>query len=244
MKTPKLIARRIINFLARTLTSIVCDIEAEGLTRIPERGPIIVIVNHVNFLELPIIYPRVKSDLGTGFSKVENWDNWLYRLLFRNWDVIPLERERVDVSAIRKGLEALENDRVLFVTPEGTRSHHGRLQKAKPGVVMLADRTQVPVWPIACYGGEAFADNIRRLKRTEYHVDVGDPFVVETNGTRAKGTVRQEIVDEMMYQIAALLPPAYRGYYSDLGAATEKYLRFQAPYQSNLKRAQDKNESS
>jgi len=26
--------------------------------------------------------------------------------------------------------------------------------------------------------------------------------------------------------MAALLPPAYRGIYSDLGAATEKHLRF------------------
>jgi len=30
-----------------------------------------------------------------------------------------------------------------------------------------------------------------------------------------------------MYQLAALLPPAYRGYYSDLMAATQEYLRFQ-----------------
>ena len=36
--------------------------------------------------------------------------------------------------------------------------------------------------------------------------------------------VRQQIVDEMMYRLAALLPEHYRGVYSDLGHASETYL--------------------
>jgi hypothetical protein len=40
-----------------------------------------------------------------------------------------------------------------------------------------------------------------------------------------------------MYQLAALLPPAYRGYYSDLSLSTERYLRFEPPYVSNLRHA-------
>jgi hypothetical protein len=31
---------------------------------------------------------------------------------------------------------------------------------------------------------------------------------------------------EIMYQIAALLPPEYRGYYSDLENATQNFLEF------------------
>ena len=46
--------------------------------------------------------------------------------------------------------------------------------------------------------------------------------------------VRQQMTDEIMYQIAALLPPAYRGHYSNLAAATETYLRFPASSASNL----------
>ncbi|MBN1246874.1 MAG: 1-acyl-sn-glycerol-3-phosphate acyltransferase [Anaerolineae bacterium] len=235
MKTSKLIARRVINFAARALTDLVCKIDAGGLKRLPAKGPYIIIVNHVNFLELPIIYPRVGSDLGTGYSKVENWDNWLYRLLFRNWNIIPIDREEVDVSAMRQGFQALDKGMILFVTPEGTRSHDGRLHQGKPGVAMLAERTGVPVWPVACYGGENFSENIRRLRRTEYHVKVGNPFTVGTNGIKAAGAVRQQIVDEMMYQIAALLPAQHRGYYSDIAAATESFLTFPSPGDSNLR---------
>ncbi|MCJ7551889.1 MAG: 1-acyl-sn-glycerol-3-phosphate acyltransferase, partial [Anaerolineae bacterium] len=211
-------------------------VETQGLDRIPVKGPIIVIVNHVNYLELPILYSRVPTDVGTGYSKAENWDSPLLRFVFNNWDLIPLERGEADVTAMRRGFEALVEDKILFITPEGTRSHHGRLQKAKPGVVLMAIRSGVPVWPIACYGGERYTENIKHGRRTDYHVVVGDPFTVDRNGTRITAPVRQKIVDEMMYQIAALMPPAYRGYYQDVSTATEEHLRFAAPDHSNLSR--------
>jgi 1-acyl-sn-glycerol-3-phosphate acyltransferase len=237
MKASKLIVRRIFNSLARTITGLICKVDADQLSRIPRIGPTIIIVNHVNFLELPIIYPRTPSDLGTGYSKVENWDNPIYKLLFDNWDVIPIEREAVDVTAMRKGMEALEAGRILFITPEGTRSHHGRLQRGKPGVVLMAERSNAPIWPVACYGGENVMENIKRLKRTDYHVKVGNPFHLDTGGVKVTSTLRQRIADEMMYQIAALLPPQYRGVYSDLEAATEQFLTFEPPDQSNLRLA-------
>lgn len=236
MRPLKWLARRVINAIVRLLTGIICKVDAGELRKIPLQGPIIIIVNHVNFLELPIVYTRIPSDLGTGFSKVENWEAPVYRLLFENWNMIPIERESIDVTAIRKGLEALEGGCILFITPEGTRSHDGRLQQGKPGVVMMAERSGAPVWPIACYGGEKFSENVKRLRRTDYHVAVGNPFYVETNGDRVSDSMRQQVVDEMMYQLAALLPPEYRGHYSYLNAATEKYLRFSDPTASNLYR--------
>jgi 1-acyl-sn-glycerol-3-phosphate acyltransferase len=235
MKPSKLIIRRIFNALARLLTGLICKVDADQLARIPQVGPTIIIVNHVNFLELPIIYPRTPSDLGTGYSKIENWDNPIYRALFNNWDVIPIEREAVDVTALRKGLEALEEGRILFITPEGTRSHDGRLQRGKPGVVLMAERSGAPVWPVACYGGENVMENIKRLRRTDYHVKVGKPFRLDTGGVKVTSAIRQQIADEMMYQIAALLPPQYRGAYSDMEAATEQFLAFEAPGHSNLR---------
>lgn len=233
----KLIARRLINGLARALTGLTCQIHAEELKRIPLVGPLILIVNHVNFLELPIIYPRIPSDLGVGFSKKENWHNPLYRLLFTNWNILPIDRDAADVTAIRRALQVLEEGKILFITPEGTRSHDGRLQRGKAGVVLIAMRSHAPVWPIACYGGEKFIDNLKHLRRTAYYVRVGNPFRVNARGVKVTHDVRQQIIDEMMYQLAALLPPAYRGVYSDLDHATETFLEFEHPDHSNLLRA-------
>ena len=224
----KLFARRIVNAIVKLITNILCKVEASQLDKIPEFGPLIVIVNHVNFLELPIIYPRVKTQLGIGFSKKENWKSLFYRLLFGLWDVIPIDRENLDMTAIRAGLEALAQGRILFITPEGTRSHHGRLQPAKTGVVLIAQRSGTPILPLACYGGEKFSANIKRLRRTDYHVVVGKPFYIETPTKRTPRAMRKQIGTEMMYQLAALLPPENRGVYADMAKATQEYLRFES----------------
>jgi 1-acyl-sn-glycerol-3-phosphate acyltransferase len=239
MKPAKLLVRRVLNAIARAVTGVLLRVDAEQLKRIPLQGPIIIIVNHVNMLELPTIYSRIPSDLGTGFSKAENWNNVLFRLLFSNWDVIPIERDAVDTTALRRGLQALDEGRILFITPEGTRSHDGRLQEGKPGAVMLALRSGVPVWPVACYGGEAFKANLKRLRRTEYHIAVGNPFRVATDGARITGELRRQVTDEMMAQIAALLPLRYRGVYSDLDRATDDHLVFATTDQNNLHHARE-----
>ncbi len=230
--------RVVVNTLVKILTDIVCKVYDEELKKVPLTGPMILIINHINFLELPILYPRIHTDLGTGFSKEENWDSPLYRLLFNIWDVIPINREEVDLSAIRQGLEALEQGRILFITPEGTRSHHGRLQEGKPGVAFIAQHSGAPVVPVACYGGEKFNENLKHLRRTEFHIAVGNPFYVDTGDIRVTRKVRREITDEMMYQIAALLPPPYRGIYADLDHATETHLHFESLEESALRQAQ------
>ena len=100
----------------------------------------------------------------------------------------------------------------------------------------MALHSGAPLLPVACYGGEKFRSNIVRLRKTDFHIVVGQPFHIDTHGETVMGARRQKIADEVMYQLAALLPPEYRGYYSDLSLATEHYLRFEAPAYSNLQR--------
>ena len=129
--------------------------------------------------------------------------------------------------ALNLGLDALKENKILAITPEGTRSQHGRLQVGHAGVVTLACRSNAPIMPVVCFGGEAFRTNIRRLRRTKFRVRVGKPFRVnlheEVNLTRA---LRTTIMNEIMYRLANLLPPDYRGVYSDTDSATTHYLDF------------------
>jgi RNA polymerase sigma-32 factor len=53
---------------------------------------------------------------------------------------------------------------------------------------------------------------------------VGEPFKINTDGVRITSEIRQQIVDEMMYRLARLLPEEYRGEYSDLSKSTAKFL--------------------
>ena len=128
------------------------------------------------------------------------------------------------MNAMRRVLALLESGQQVIIFPEGTRSDDGKLQRGKPGVAFLASRSGVPIVPIAHYGGEELARNVRSLRRTAFNIVVGDPFHVETQGARVTAAVRQQVTDEMMFRLAALLPPQYRGEYARAGEATSYYL--------------------
>jgi len=224
----------LVNTTLKGLTGVLCRVDDAQLARIPSRGPLIVVANHINFLDAPVLFPRVHPRPVTGFVKAETWQNPALAFLFDTWRTIPLERGEADVRAFRAGLTALEEGAILAVAPEGTRSGHGRLQAGRPGVVLLALHSGAPVLPMVYYGAERFHDNLRRLRRTDFRIVVGQPFYLDARGVKVTQDVRRAMVDEMMYQIAALLPPDYRGVYAAVDSATEHYLRFPEGSASNL----------
>jgi 1-acyl-sn-glycerol-3-phosphate acyltransferase len=228
--------RRVMNLTLHGLTGLLCRLDVPQLERIPERGPLILVANHVNFLEIPVLYTRMGSRPIVAFTKAETFDSLLMRTLFDLSKAIPVKRGEADANALRRAAEVLEAGHILAVAPEGTRSGDGRLQQGHPGVVMLAMRAGAPLLPIAYYGGEAFWRNFPRLRRTDFHIAVGHPFYLKADG-KVSRNVRQQMTDEIMWQAAALLPPAYRGYYANLEAATETYLRFPESSESNLRAA-------
>ena len=163
----------------------------------------------------------------TGFVAAYRWDNPWLRWLLEVCGAIRLRRGEADTAAMRRAIEMLKAGCIVIIAPEGTRSGHGRLQKAHPGVVLLALHSGAPMLPLVFfYGGEHYQDNLRRLRRTDFHIVVGRPFYLDAGGAKVTRQVRRQMVDEVMVQMAALLPPAYRGVYSDVNAATERYLTF------------------
>lgn len=208
----------------RGLIDILCRIDGASLAQVPMHGPLILISNHINFLEVPALYTYLMPRPATGFAKAESWQNPIKRFLFDLGGGIPLNRGEADVAAFRRALAVLEAGYILAVAPEGTRSGDGRLGQAHPGVVLLALRSGAPLLPVVHYGGEAFWQNIYRLRRTDVHFAVGRPFYLDPHGERVTQAVRRQMLDEVMYEMAALLPPAYRGAYANLEAATKRYI--------------------
>jgi 1-acyl-sn-glycerol-3-phosphate acyltransferase len=103
------------------------------------------------------------------------------------------------------------------MSPEGTRSPTGGLLEGRPGAAYLAAKSGLPVVPVAEYGGEdaKVIERLRRFRRMEIHIQVGEPFILPPLPARNREAVLQEYTDEIMCRIAALLPPAYHGVYAD-----------------------------
>lgn len=214
----------LVNTVVKAGTALLCRIDAPDLHKIPMRGPLIAYSNHTGQIEVPLMYAHLQPRPLTGLAKVETWEGWFLRRIFDLWGAIPIRRGEADMEAIRKSLEALQSGYILAIAPEGTRNKTGKLLRAHPGVITLALRSGAPLLPIAHWGGEDFPKNIKRLKRTDFHVRVGEAFQLSPGNQRVTKEVRQQMVDEMMYRLAALLPESYRGAYAHLENATETYI--------------------
>ena len=233
------LANRLVNATMKRLSRMLCRVDDEQVVRIPAQGPLIIVSNHINFIEPLVVYTHLLPRPMAFFAKIESWDNKLIGWLFDMWGGIPLKRGTADVGAVRLGLAALEDDTILAVAPEGTRSGDGILREGHPGVVTMALHSGAPLIPMACYRHEDFWDNITHLRRTDFRIAVGHPFSLQTNDPVTR-EVRRQMVDEIMYQIAALLPPSYRGVYANLSEATETYLRFPETSVSNVQQTLDR----
>lgn len=216
----------VVNAVIRRLTGIVCRVHGGEFSQVPFKGPLIIAANHINSLEVPVVFTRLRPRPVTGFAKAETWDNPFLRPLFNLWGAIPLERGQADMGAIRTALHVLKENQILAVAPEGTRSPDGKLGRGKPGIVTLALRSGAPILPLVYYGHEHYLHNLRKFQRTDFSVRIGKPFRLIADGEKLSGELRQQMVDEIMYQLAALLPPEYRGFYQDLSSASQKHLDF------------------
>lgn len=213
-----------VNAIIRAVFSAVCRVDASQLERIPRQGPAVVVANHINFLESPVMVSWLDNPAVTGIAKRESWKNPLFYFLFNLWEIIPIDRGLVDREAFNRAQEALQNGKLLAVAPEGTRSKTGQLLKAKPGVAVIAARSGAPIIPVALWGHEGFWSNLKRLRRTPVNIVVGQPFRLTAEGAGLSREVREAVADEIMYKLAELLPERYRGEYAFEEPVEYKYL--------------------
>lgn len=188
-------------------------------------GPVILAINHINFLEVPMLasygYPRRV----TGLAKEESWDNPGLAFLMNTYSAVPLDRDGSYSETFRRVREVMEQGFFMIVAPEGSRSKNGVLQKGKGGIIQLALAAGVPVLPVVHFGGEKVWDNLKHLRRTPFYIRVGRPFRFKCDGRPGK-TARAQMTDELMGQLAALLPEKMRGEYAEQALRETEYLEF------------------
>ena len=220
------LAASLMNPSIKIILSTFLNVDDREVARIPMQGPFILATNHINTLDAPVGFSHLHPRPLTAFVKVETWKHPLLGPLFNAWNTIPIHRGEVDFDAFKKAEEALHNKKIVIVAPEGTRSYHGKLNMGYPGIVLLAFRTRVPILPVVFYGNENFKSKFHLFRRTNMVIKVGEPFQLKFDSNNIPKEIRQQMVDEIMYEIARLLPESNRGVYSDLSRSKQQYLDF------------------
>jgi 1-acyl-sn-glycerol-3-phosphate acyltransferase len=210
----------------RVLTKLLFRVDSEQLDKVPNHGPLIIVSNHINSAEVGILYALLRPRPVTGFIAEYRMEAAWSRWIANTTRAIPLHRGEADIIALKLAIERLRNGEILVMAPEGTRSRNGRLQRAHPGVVLLALRSEAPILPLVFYGHESWVENLKRLRRTDFFIKVGEPFYLIPPDTMITSEIRQRMIDEVMYQLAVLLPEINRGVYADLSKARTDLLKF------------------
>lgn len=206
---------RLLQGIIRGLLRLFGRLDIQGTENFPQKGPYIVAVNHLHWMDIPALFIVLPHETAT--FAAEKWEHhWFVGTLLRLFGhAIFVRRGEADRRAIGRAIQWLKNGGVLGIAPEGTRSRSGVLQKGKAGVVYLASRTGVPIVPVAVWGQETFWKEVRRLRRPTIHIRVGKPFVLLGTANRAKTQELEAYTEDLMLRIARMLPERYWGYYRE-----------------------------
>lgn len=207
--------RKILRFILQILFKLLTRVEVSGLENLPERGGCIVAVNHLSRLDPPLLFILINRPDLTALAADKYKRYPFFRELINAVNGIWIHREDADFRALKAARDYLAQGGMLGIAPEGTRSKTGGLLPGKPGVAYLADKAGVPVVPVAIYGTEGAIYKVFLLKRPKLTVRIGKPIHFAPIPRQDRERALQQNTDEIMCQIAAMLPPQYRGVYAD-----------------------------
>ena len=217
----------LITFILRVYFRLTLRLDARGMEKVPAQGLLIIISNHTGQIEVPVLATLLQPRKITGWAKAEAFENPFLRWVFGAWGIIPVHRGEADIKSLKLALRSIEKGLIFGIAPEGTRNYTGKLKRALPGAVTLALHSGATIIPIAHWGGEVYLKNLKKFKRSDFHLRVGEPFTIDTKGVKVSAELRQQIVDEMMVQLALLLPEEYRGEYTEMCKIETQFIKKQ-----------------
>jgi len=204
---------RLLRVLVRTVLALLARFVVTGEENLPSSGPCILVTNHLHLFD-PIVLMAVLP------FQVDVLVADKYRRKFPIGQIVSfaggtfVRRGEVDRKALRKCLRILKSGGILGMSPEGTRSKTGTLQRAKPGVAYFVYKTGAPLLPVGTWGTERVLSGWRPFRRQEVHIAIGKPFVLSPPPGRLRSRDLQVMADEIMVRIARLIPAEYRGVYA------------------------------
>ena len=182
--------------LFKLYARLIMRVEVTGSENIPETGPLVVMSNHISYLDPPLIGAIMPRKIHY-MAKAELFENKVIGAFLKKLGAFPLKRGTGDSRAFRKAIKILRSEEVLGIFPEGTRYPEGSPGEPHSGSVMFAIMAKTPILPMAI-------KNIKRKGRPK--VIIGEPLVLEEYfGKKLKKEEREEVANRVMSEIISLL---------------------------------------
>lgn len=195
--------------LGMGLSRLCLRLRYKGREHIPQEGTYLAIANHQSMFDGLWIMGGIPAGQLQRFSVMAGSDleqnfGLTGRIMFRVGRAIPIDRHGNPLRGLLLAKKALENNSIVMIHPEGTRTSDGRIGEIKNGAAYLSIKTKVPVIPIYIDGAyEAFSRHMsvphpidwKRLRRKKITIE----FCPAINPADYRGK------DELMEAISQVL---------------------------------------
>jgi 1-acyl-sn-glycerol-3-phosphate acyltransferase len=168
--------------------------------RMIQTGPVILAMNHQSYLDPPLA--GITSDRSIYFlARRTLMDTPVLGWLLPKLNVIPVNQEGIDRSALKALIRVLKSGNAALVFPEGARTLDGDLQPAQPGLGLVIAKTLAPVVPMRIFGAhEALPRGGGGLHFVPITIVVGEPIFftaadLDSPGKDLYGRLSQRVMD-------------------------------------------------
>lgn len=194
-----------IYHLTRFIARVLFRFRVVHPERLIQEGPVILAMNHESYLDPPFagigcrraIYFLARKTLLD--VPVLGW-------ILPKLNVIPVDQEGGDRSALKALIRLLRAGQGTLVFPEGSRTLDGKLQPAGPGIGLVIAKTLAPVVPMRIFGAhEALPRGGGKLRLCPITIVVGEAIHFTSTDIEGHGReVYPRLAQKVMDAIAAL----------------------------------------
>lgn len=198
--------RGVARGLGRLVLPLAFRIRITGRENFPERGPLLVVGNHVAVMEpvLMVVFSPWQVEM---LGSIDIPHEQVTEMAISMFGCIPVRRGQTDRAAMRRALDVLRQEGVMGIFPEGGIWQAGAMPP-QTGVAWLSARAAASVLPIGFHGTQGALGAALKLKRPRLTMKVGPllPAASLPEG-KARKVYLQEYAAQVMKAVNALLPP-------------------------------------
>lgn len=168
---------RWLRITSRMIASVGFGFRTEGRHHLEFEGGGMLLSTHQSVMD-PVLVGLVANRRLNYLARKTLFKNAMFAFLIRVLDAIEIDRERGGLAGLKEMLKRLQQNELVLMFPEGTRTIDGEVGSLKPGFIPIARRSLVPLVPIAIVGAyDCLPRGSKLPTRKPIAVVVGKPLV-------------------------------------------------------------------
>jgi 1-acyl-sn-glycerol-3-phosphate acyltransferase len=210
---PVRLRRHMLKGLALSFQHVMTNTTVSGLENIPEKGPLLILPNHVSNLDGIMVmayFPRQIEMVGPGDFQMITIKDWM----LKGYGVTVVNRGHADKSGLKRMIAHLKAGKDLLMFPGGG-MWEKRVFESKDGAAYLSQLTQAQILPVGLSGTYLKSNAAFMGHRPKLHITFGKvmPAVPPSSNRRMREADLAAASQEIMDRIYDLMEPGEQAQY-------------------------------